>query len=218
MARYGQARLAFLQVRERFFIRAQKRILNPPQPDGALMLAAALSRSRVILPVQRSWKIGFHGIIHRHVSSSWPSDKPGFLELQEVEKVLSDVKADNVKVIPVKSQCDWTDFMVIATGRSTWHVRNIAQALIHKVKQKQKGADRLLLPSVEGQEGGKWIVIDSGTVIVHALDEKARSYYNLESLWTTEMSPKGVLNQDLAKVFVKTRRKNNSKKPVQKSA
>ena len=31
-----------------------------------------------------------------------------------------------------------------------------------QVKQKQKGADRLLLPSVEGQEGGNWIVIDSG--------------------------------------------------------
>lgn len=31
-----------------------------------------------------------------------------------------------------------------------------------QVKQKQKGVKRMLLPSVEGQEGGKWIVIDSG--------------------------------------------------------
>lgn len=30
-----------------------------------------------------------------------------------------------------------------------------------------------------------------GPVIVHALDEKARAYYNLESLWTGEMAPKG---------------------------
>lgn len=33
-----------------------------------------------------------------------------------------------------------------------------------QVKQKQKGASRIVLPSVEGQEGGKWIVIDSGIV------------------------------------------------------
>lgn len=95
------------------------------------------------------------------------------------------------------------------------------------MKQKQKGAEHLELPSVEGHEGGKWIVIDSGmfiqfsetmyfsrsffqmlvlnkcclckhnvffivgTIIVHALEEKARTYYDLESLWTTEVSPKG---------------------------
>lgn len=56
----------------------------------------------------------------------------GLLNLQDVEKVLSDVRADDVKVIPVGKQCDWTDFMVVATGRSTWHVKNIAQALIYK--------------------------------------------------------------------------------------
>ncbi|KAF6150429.1 hypothetical protein GIB67_040959 [Kingdonia uniflora] len=72
--------------------------------------------------------------------------------------------------------------MVIATGKLTWHVRNVAQALIHKAKQKQKGVEMILLPSVEGHEGGKWIVIDSGKVIIHALDEKARAYYNLENL------------------------------------
>lgn len=31
-----------------------------------------------------------------------------------------------------------------------------------QAKQKQKGAERLVLPSVQGEEGGKWIVIDSG--------------------------------------------------------
>ncbi|BAT89817.1 hypothetical protein VIGAN_06089000, partial [Vigna angularis var. angularis] len=76
-----------------------------------------------------------------------------------------DIKADDVKVIPVPKHCDRADFMVLATGRSTWHVKNIAQALIYKAKQKQR---RMMLPSVKGEEGGKWIVIDSGKVIVHA--------------------------------------------------
>ncbi|KAG0462596.1 hypothetical protein HPP92_021072 [Vanilla planifolia] len=79
------------------------------------------------------------------------------------------------------------------------------------VKQKQKGVDRMLLPSVEGHGGGKWVVIDSGTVIIHALDEKARAYYNLESLWTNEMIDKET-SQDLEKAFVKVRPKNNSKR------
>ncbi|XP_042492404.1 protein Iojap-related, mitochondrial [Macadamia integrifolia] len=181
------------------------------------MLATLRSRARSFSPVLQLWKLDFLGFHRSLSSSSLSGTNLGFLDLQEVEKVLNDVKADDVKVIPVRNQCEWTDFMVIATGRSTWHVRNIAEALVYKAKQKQKGAQRLLLPSVQGHEGGKWIVVDSGTVIVHALDEKARAYYNLESLWTTEMSPSGP-NQDLEKALMKTRRKNNSKKPAQKSA
>nr|GEW47712.1 RNA-directed DNA polymerase, eukaryota [Tanacetum cinerariifolium] len=79
-----------------------------------------------------------------------------------VEKILKDVRADDVKIIPVDNKNDFASFVVVATGKSQWHVRNIAQALIYKVKQKQTGARRMLLPSVQGQEGGKWIVIDSG--------------------------------------------------------
>lgn len=54
------------------------------------------------------------------------------LNLEEVEKILSDVKADNVQVIPVPKHYDFADYMIVATGRSSWHVRNIAQALIYK--------------------------------------------------------------------------------------
>ncbi|KAI9169249.1 hypothetical protein LWI28_009525 [Acer negundo] len=186
------------------------------------MLAALRNRSLSLAKSsQQTWnhQIGFRWLNQSSSShlSTWTSgsDDKGLLNLQEVEKVLSDVKADNVTVIPVGEQCDWTDFMVIATGRSTWHVKNIARALAYKAKQKQKdiGAQRLMLPSVQGQETGKWVVIDSGKVIVHALDEKARDYYNLENLWSSGMShPEPV--QDLEKAFVKVRRKNNSKKRV----
>ncbi|KAI5663405.1 hypothetical protein M9H77_22728 [Catharanthus roseus] len=145
------------------------------------------------------------------------SSRTEMLNLEEVEKILTDVKADNVEIIRVPKHFDFADYMIIATGRSAWHVRNIAQALIYKVKQKQKGAKRMLLPSVEGQESGKWIVIDSGALIIHALDEKVRTYYNLEKLWTSGTSSNDQ-SQDLEKAFVKIRRKNNSKKPSQTSA
>lgn len=86
-----------------------------------------------------------------------------------------------------------------------------------QVKQKQRGAQRMLLPSIEGEKEGKWIVIDSGTIVVHALDEKARAYYNLEKLWESEIS-NDQQDQDLGKAFLKVRRTNNSKRPVPKSA
>ncbi|CAA7404641.1 unnamed protein product [Spirodela intermedia] len=151
----------------------------------------------------------------RGFGSLVPLDRRGCLGIEEVEKVLSDVKAGDVRVIPIGGQCGWTDHMVVATGKSAWHVRNIAQALVYKAKQKQKGANRMLLPSIEGHQGGNWIVVDDGSVVVHALDEKARSYYKLENLWTEEKTPEGP-NQDLKKAFMKIRPKNNSKKRGEK--
>ncbi|XP_057530235.1 protein Iojap-related, mitochondrial [Amaranthus tricolor] len=156
----------------------------------------------------------------RNPFSSLTVDREGrteILKLEEIEKVLSEVRADDVRVIRVGDRCDLTDFMVFATGRSSWHVRNIAQALIYKAKQKQKDAKRMLLPSVEGDQSANWIVVDSGSVIVHALDEKARAYYDLENRWTAKKPP-AESGQELDRVMAKVRPKNNSKKQVQPKA
>ena len=107
------------------------------------MLAALRSRSLTASKppaslLRRSWQLGFSDSSHVLFSTSTTESRSssnsnkGLLDLSEVEKVLTDVKADDVKVIPVEKQCDWADYMVIATGRSTWHVKNIAQALIYK--------------------------------------------------------------------------------------
>ncbi|TVU51807.1 hypothetical protein EJB05_03252, partial [Eragrostis curvula] len=70
------------------------------------------------------------------VASPTPQQAAPLLELPEVEKVLRDVRADDVRVFPVGEgglhggAC--ADYMVVATGRSDWHVRNIAQALLYK--------------------------------------------------------------------------------------
>ncbi|KAB5544646.1 hypothetical protein DKX38_012758 [Salix brachista] len=180
------------------------------------MLAASLRSRSLHLSsslLNHSWKPVLSGSSHSFSVES--NGGRSLLDLNEIEKVLTDVRADDVKVIPAKKHAEWADYMVIATGRSTWHA-----------KQKQKGARRMTLPSVEGQEGGKWIVIDSGLsplydvskVIVHALDEKARAYYNLESLWTSDVSKEEPV-QDLDKAYIKIRpKRNNSKRPANRGA
>lgn len=100
----------------------------PPQVAGAPMIAALRSRLLSSAPVFRSWTPG-----PLRTAATFAGRPGGLLDLPEVEKILTDVKAGDVRVIPVGGLCDWTDFMVIASGRSTWHVRNIAQALLYKV-------------------------------------------------------------------------------------
>lgn len=95
-------------------------------------MAAVRSRSHLFCSL--SWKLGSSGSRYAFSSSTVGSisSNKGILDLSEVEKVLSDVRADDVKIIPVGKHCNWADYMVFATGRSTWHVKNIAQALIYK--------------------------------------------------------------------------------------
>lgn len=71
--------------------------------------------------------------ISTSTASSDKQSNKGLLNLEEVKKILDDVHADDVKVIPVPKHYDFADYMVVATGRSEWHVRNIAQALIYRV-------------------------------------------------------------------------------------
>ncbi|KAL0421525.1 UNVERIFIED_CONTAM: protein Iojap-related, mitochondrial [Sesamum latifolium] len=105
-------------------------------------------RSRVLSssssPITHQWKnllASSSSIFAREFTSSAVSiNETGkskeLLSLAEVEKILNDVGADDVRVIPTPKGCEFTDYMVIATGRSPWHVRNISQALIYKAEVK----------------------------------------------------------------------------------
>lgn len=102
------------------------------EKDGTL-------RSRAL---NQCWSLFAASQVHRSLCSFAAVEKTdrhaskNLLSLDEVEKILSDVKADNVQVIPVPKHCDFADYMVVATGRSAWHVRNIAQALIYKASDR----------------------------------------------------------------------------------
>jgi ribosomal silencing factor RsfS len=54
-------------------------------------------------------------------------------------------------------------FVIMCTGHTNM-VLKLSFFYFLKIKQKQKGSDRILMPSVEGQQAGKWVVIDSGNI------------------------------------------------------
>ena len=77
----------------------------------------------------------------------------------------------------------------VATSRSCWRhstgfsdvqVRAIARSVEDKIEEESGG--RLPLRK-EGLKEGRWILLDYGEVIVHALTPDERSYYDLESFW-----------------------------------
>jgi ribosome-associated protein len=91
---------------------------------------------------------------------------------------LEDIKAEQIEVLDVTGMTDVTDFMIIATGKSTRQVK----ALANEVSKQAKAADVQPL-GMEGEDVGEWALVDLGDVIVHIMTPQARSTYNLEKLW-----------------------------------
>jgi ribosome-associated protein len=101
-------------------------------------------------------------------------------------KDLDDLKAIKVVALNVKHLTSLMDYVVVATGNSSRHVRAIANHICQKMKERH-----ISFPTVEGDDNDEWILIDLGDVIVHIMQAKAREFYNIEKLWATkELMPK----------------------------
>ena len=87
-------------------------------------------------------------------------------------------RAENVIVLDMRGICDFTDYFVIASGTSAAQLRGIASEIEKHLREKQS---RLL--SQDGQDAGKWILLDYGDVVVHLFDADTRDFYRLEDLW-----------------------------------
>ena len=98
---------------------------------------------------------------------------------QQVHAALEELKARDVKEIDVRGKTGITDWMVIASGTSTRHVKSIADEVM-------KFAKRIGNPpiGVEGEREAEWVLVDLGDVIVHVMLPRVRELYALERLWT----------------------------------
>lgn len=95
-----------------------------------------------------------------------------------VVEALDDLKAQSVLRLDVRHLTSMTDIMVIASGRSARHVRAVAQSLLERCEP--IGVTPI---GVEGEDGGEWVLVDLGDVVVHVMVPSVREFYALEKLW-----------------------------------
>ena len=98
-----------------------------------------------------------------------------------IENTLENHKAIDVQVLPVKEFTSITDYMIIATGSSTQHIRTLANKL-----QEEARKHHFKLIGVEGERHAEWILLDFGDAVVHLMQHEVREYYALEKLWCVE--------------------------------
>ena len=103
---------------------------------------------------------------------------------EEIENILNDNKAIEVKSINLKGKTSIADFMIIASGNSSRHIQALSEILINKLKEKGINNCRL-----EGRHSNDWKLIDVTDVIVHIFHPEKRKFYDLEKMWS-ELIPK----------------------------
>lgn len=104
------------------------------------------------------------------------------MDIRKLQKIavsaLEDIKGKDIEVINTSKLSSMFDRVVIATGDSNRQVKALARNVHEKVRE--AGGEVI---SIEGEEGGEWVLVDLGDVVVHVMQASVRQYYNLEELW-----------------------------------
>ncbi len=90
-----------------------------------------------------------------------------------------DKKAGKIEIIDVRGKVDYTDYVIVMSGRSDRQVAAIARGIEEDLKHKY-GAR---CSGVEGLPQGNWVLLDFGDVVAHIFHQDTRGYYDLEALW-----------------------------------
>ena len=102
----------------------------------------------------------------------------------EIEKILNDNKAMEIKSINLQGKSSIADYMIVANGNSSRHIQALSEILINELKK--KGINNCHL---EGRDSTEWKLIDAMDIIIHIFHPEKRKFYDLEKMWS-ELIPK----------------------------
>ena len=97
-------------------------------------------------------------------------------------KLLSDHRGVNVVVMDMRPLDFWTDFFVIATATSNTHLSGMERHV--KEFSRETGLD-ILRRSRKPDIDDEWSLIDMGDIVIHLMTDRARSFFELERLWSS---------------------------------
>ena len=97
---------------------------------------------------------------------------------RHIAQAAYDVKATGIEVLDLRKLSAFTEYFVIASGRSDRQV----QAICDRIRDHLEKQHRTPL-GVEGYPQGHWVLLDFGEVVAHIFYEEVRTFYALEKLW-----------------------------------
>ena len=99
--------------------------------------------------------------------------------LEIAVKAADSKRAVDVVALNVSEVSLLADYFMICSANSDRQINAIVDEIVDKEEEAQVEVKR-----IEGKDGGKWVLIDLGDLIVHVFSNSEREFYNLEKLWS----------------------------------
>jgi len=99
-------------------------------------------------------------------------------QVLRMAEILEDRKALDVLILDISKLTVVADYFLIASGRSETQVK----ALYDELEKRTAEAGQAVRHR-DGYQGGRWLVLDYGDIIVHLFHHEERKFYDLERLW-----------------------------------
>lgn len=99
--------------------------------------------------------------------------------MQIAVKAADSKRAEDVLALDVQKISLLADYFLICSANTERQINAIVEEIVEKEEEAGVVVNR-----VEGKDGGKWVLIDMGDIIVHVFQTAERSFYNLEKLWS----------------------------------
>ena len=99
--------------------------------------------------------------------------------LEIAVKAADSKRAVDIVALNVSQVSLLADYFMICSANSDRQINPIVDEIIDKEEEANVEVKR-----VEGKDGGKWVLIDLGDLIVHVFSTSEREFYNLEKLWS----------------------------------
>ena len=105
----------------------------------------------------------------------------------ELGKLLDEHRGGEVVVMDMRSLNFWTDFFIIATVTSNTHLTGLERHIKDYARENELEILRRSRRPDAGPEHSsddEWRLLDLGSIVIHLMTAKLRSFFELERLWS----------------------------------
>lgn len=99
-------------------------------------------------------------------------------QLEVVVRAADDRLAQDIMALEVANLTPLADYFVVMHARNDKQLDAIVESIVDAAHDAH-----MEVKSIEGKDGGKWVLIDMVDVVAHVFYYSERGHYNLEKLW-----------------------------------
>ncbi|OPX39521.1 MAG: ribosome silencing factor [Desulfobacteraceae bacterium 4484_190.1] len=93
-------------------------------------------------------------------------------------KIIKERQAVDPVLFNVSELTSITDYFLIVGGNSSRQVQAITRDLRKKMRE-----NGFRPYGIEGEQEGRWVLMDYGDIVIHIFYQPYRKFYDLEGLW-----------------------------------